>query len=75
MRRFIIYYRHRQERWRQLRPGIDARACKRSAVTAAIRFMRDNPAIDGVVVRLGDDVFTLIAATPADCYEFTFPEG
>jgi hypothetical protein len=29
MRRFIIYHRREGDRWRQLQPGIDARACKR----------------------------------------------
>ena len=74
MRRFIIYHRRESARWRPLRPGIDARACKRTAVRAAIRYMRDNPAVGGIVLRLDGDDFLLIAAEPGDCYEFTFPE-
>jgi hypothetical protein len=75
MRRFIIYCRRGRNRWRQLQPGVHDDLCARPELQRAIRYMRDNPSIEGIAVRLGDDLFNLMAAAPADCYEFTFPEG
>jgi hypothetical protein len=75
MRRFIIYHRRGRNRWRQLQPGVHDDLCARPELQQAIRYMRDNPSTDGIALRLGDDLFNLMAAAPADCYEFTFPEG
>ncbi|MFZ5833153.1 MAG: hypothetical protein ACOY3P_23955 [Planctomycetota bacterium] len=75
MRRFIVYYRRGRNRWRQLQPGTDAKACKRAELQPAIRFMRDNPAVCGVAVRVGDELFNLMSVEEADTYEFTFPEA
>ena len=75
MRRFIIYHRRGRDRWRQLQPGVHADLCARPEVQRAIRYLRDDPSVAGIAVRLGDDLFNLMAANPNDCYEFTFPEG
>jgi hypothetical protein len=74
MRRFIIYHRRGRNRWRQLQPGVHDEAYKRPAVQDAVRYMRDNPEVAGIAVRLGDELFNLMAADQRDCYEFTFPE-
>jgi hypothetical protein len=74
MRRFIVYYRRDGDRWRQLRPGLDDKTCKRAAVQAAIRYMRNNPAVEGVAVRVRNELFNVMAAEPDACHEFTFPE-
>jgi hypothetical protein len=75
MRRFIVYYRRGRNRWRQLQPGVHDDLCARPELQRAIRYMRDDPSVEGIAVRLGDDLFNLMAAVPADCYEFTFPKG
>jgi hypothetical protein len=74
MRRFIVYYRRGRNRWRQLQPGVHDYLCDRPEVQRAIRYLRDDPSVEGIAVRLGDDLFNLMAAAPSDCYEFTFPE-
>jgi hypothetical protein len=74
MRRFIVYYRRGRNRWRQLQPGVHHDLCDRPEVQRAIRYLRDDPSVEGIAVRLGDDLFNLMAAAPCDCYEFTFPE-
>ena len=75
MRRFIIYYRRGRNRWRQLQPGVHDDLCARPELQQAIRYMRDHLSVEGIAVRLGDDLFNLMAAAPADCYEFAFPES
>ena len=75
MRRFTIYFRRGRNRWRQLQPGVHDDLCARPEVQRAIRHLRDDPSIEGIAVRLGDDLFNLMAAEASDCYEFTFPEG
>jgi hypothetical protein len=75
MRRFTIYYRRGRNRWRPLQPGIHDDLCARAEVQRAIRYLRDDPSVAGIAVRLGDHLFNLMAADPGDCYEFTFPEG
>jgi len=75
MRRFVICYRRGRNRWRQLQPGVHDDLCDRPVVQRAIRYLRDDPSVAGIAVRLGDDLFNLMAAAPSDCYEFTFPES
>ena len=75
MRRFIVYYRRGRNRWRQLQPGVHDDLCDRPEVQRAIRYLRDDSSVEGIAVRLGDDLFNLMAAAPSDCYEFTFPES
>jgi hypothetical protein len=75
MRRFIVYYRRGRNRWQQLQPGVHDDLCSRPEVQRAIRYLRDDRSVEGIAVRLGDDLFNLMAAAPSDCYEFTFPEG
>ena len=75
MRRFTIYFRRGRNRWRQLQPGVHDDLCARPEVQRAICHLRDDHSIAGIAVRLGDDLFNLMAADPSDCYEFTFPEG
>jgi len=75
MRRFIIYHRRGRNRWRQLQPVVHDDLFARAEIQRAIRYLRDDPSVAGIAVRLGDDLFNLMAADPNDCYEFTFPEG
>lgn len=74
MRRFIVYYRRGRNRWQQLQPRVHDELCARPEVQRAIRYMRDDPSVAGIAVRLGDDLFNLMAAAPSNCYEFTYPE-
>ena len=74
MRRFVIYYRRGRNRWRQLQPGVHDDLCDRPEVQRAMRYLRDDPSVAGIAVRLGDDLYNLMAAVPSDCSEFAFPE-
>ena len=75
MRRFTVYYRRGRSHWRQLQPGVHDGLCNKPEVREAIRYMRDNPAVEGVAVRVGDELFNVMAVAGDRCYEFAFPEG
>ena len=77
MRRFIIYHRRGRNRWRQLQPGVHDDLCARPEIERAVRYLRDDPCVAGIAVRLGDDLFNLMAAAPTDLFGLTFhyPEG
>lgn len=73
MRGFVAYHRRGQNRWRQLKPGFHEALCDQPEVQRAIRYLRDNPSTEGIALRLGDDLFNLMAAAPTDLFGLTFP--
>lgn len=77
MRGFVVYHRRGRNRWRQLQPGFHDGLCNQPEVQQAIRYLRDNPSTEGIAMRLGDDLFNLMAAAPSDLLGFTFlfPKG
>jgi len=74
MRRFTVHHRRGRERWQKLQPGVHDDLCAQPEIQRTIRFLRDNPSIEAVFGRAESGIFTLIAATFSDCYEFIFPE-
>jgi hypothetical protein len=60
MRRYVIYYRRGEGRWGPLTPIVHQNLYHRAEVNAAVAFLRDNPAAEGVIVRLSDELFNVM---------------
>ena len=76
-RQYVIFYRRGDNpRWGQLEPIVNEGLYKRPEVALAVAFIQTNLAIEGVCVRLGDDVFNimvLIAGNPSHDPTKAFP--
>ena len=65
MRHYVILYRRGTGRWGRMTPGIHQGLYDRPEIHAAIAFLRDHPAAEGVAMRLGDESFNImITAEP-----------
>jgi hypothetical protein len=60
MRRYVILYRRGTGNWGRMTPSIHAGLYDKPEVNAAIAFLRDNSAAEGVAVRLGDECFNVM---------------
>lgn len=65
MRQYFIYYRRGgpDRKWGKLTPAIHQGLYQREPVQAVVTFIRDNPAVEGVAVRIDDEMFNIIAFT------------
>ncbi len=58
-RQYTIHYRRGGNPWGQLEPNVHEGLYKRPEVAFGIAFMQANPFVEGLIVRLGDDLFML----------------
>jgi hypothetical protein len=63
MRQYFIYYRRGgpDRKWGKLTPNVHQGLYQREPVEKAIAFIRDNPAVEGVALRIDDEQFNIIA--------------
>lgn len=74
MRKYVILYRRGKGRWGRVAPGLHQGLYDRPEVNAAVVFLRDNPAAQGVAVVIGDEQFNVIATSnPDENNTFEFP--
>ena len=73
-RQYVIYYRRGGNPWGQLEPVVHEGLYKRPQVAFAVAVMQANPFVEGVCVRLGDDLFNIMAliAGNTDAKAFVF---
>jgi len=75
MRRYVILYRRGTGDWGRLTPGVHQGLYDRPEINAAVAFLRDNPAAEGVAVRLGDETFNvMVTVEPKAENTFAFEE-
>lgn len=75
MRRYVILYRRGTGKWGRMTPEIHRGLYDRPEVNAAVAFLRDNPAAEGVAVRLEDETFNIMVVAASDePNAFTFDE-
>lgn len=64
MRQYVILYkRHGMQEPTALMPLVHASLYSRPEVADAIRHMRDNPAVSGMAITLGDEQYQLFSTT------------
>lgn len=56
----ILYKRLGSEKWARLEPNVDANLYDRPEVAAAVDHLRQNPASEGVSVRVGAEQFNVM---------------
>ena len=61
MRQYRILYRRPETDWTQLEPHIHSRVYDRPEINASIEHMRANFHVEGMAVRLGTELFNLLA--------------
>jgi len=57
----ILYKRAGSEKWARLTPNVDMNLYDKPEVTAAVDHLRQNPASEGVSVRIGNEQFNVMA--------------
>lgn len=75
-RQYRILHRHVADppnQFRRLRPKMDGQIYDRAEVRVAIGFMRDNPTVEGIAVRLDDELFNIISFTQEAEAPLSFP--
>ena len=61
-RQYVIFYRRgEQSRWGQLEPGVHQKLYERPELAFGIAFMQANPFVEALCIRLGDDLFNIMA--------------
>lgn len=60
-RQYVIYYRRGGGTWGQLEPQVHEGLYKRPEVAFGVALMSANPFVEGLCVRLGDDLFNIMA--------------
>ncbi len=73
----ILYKRTGMPNFKSLEPGTTSNLADRPQVKAAIDLMRDNPCVEGMAVRLDDELFNIVAfEQPAEApLAFKFPDA
>jgi hypothetical protein len=75
MRQYFIFYKRDKGEFARLNPRDYRPLIDRPEINLAIDVMRDNPTIEGVCVRLGDELFNLTSTDRpellADAFLFT----
>jgi len=75
MRQYIILYRRGTGKWGRLTPGVHQRLYDKPEIDAAVAFLRNNLAAEGVAVRLGEESFNImVTAEPKTKNTFGFEE-
>jgi hypothetical protein len=67
-----MFYRKGGNPWVQLDPNADSSVYTHQELAFAIGFMAQNPFVEGICVRLGDDVFNIMLAAGHVEKVFTF---
>lgn len=63
-RQYLIFYKRGQaKQWGTLEPFVSVKLYDRPEVNQGIQVLRDNPVFEGIVIRLGDEMFNVIALT------------
>jgi hypothetical protein len=76
MRRYVILYRRGTGDWGRLTAGVHRGLYHRPEIKAAVVLHRDNPAAEGVAVRLGDEIFNvMVTVEPKTENTFAFEES
>lgn len=76
MRQYVILYRRGAGKWGRVTPQLHRGLYDKPAVNAAIVFLRENPAAEGVAVRLDDEQFNIMVVAASDEPNiFTFEEA
>ena len=60
MRQYLIYYKRGASKFSLLDPILGKKLYDRAEVNAGIQVLSDNPAFEGIVVRLEDEMFNVI---------------
>lgn len=60
MRKYLVYYRRGKGAWGILTPSVHAGLYQRPEIDAAKVFLHDNPAVEGIAIRLDDELFNLV---------------
>ena len=63
MRKYVILYRRGTGVWGCMTPGIHEGLYDKPEIDAAVTFLRENSAAEGVAVRLGDETFNVMVTT------------
>ena len=71
-RQDTIFYRRGGNPWGQLEPHVHEGLYKRPEVAFGVAFMAANPFVEGLCVRLGDDLFMLTALVEGNPNEKAF---
>ncbi len=66
MRHYVILYRRADAVWSRLIPHVQHNLYDRDEVNAAIAFMTENPCVEGVAIRIGDESFNVMAVSNPD---------
>jgi hypothetical protein len=73
MRKYVILYRRGSNPWGRLTPGVHQGLYGKPEIDAAVAFLRDNTAAEGVAIRLGDETFNvMVTMEPKTENAFTF---
>jgi hypothetical protein len=65
MRQYFVFYRRggQDQKWGKLTPFVHLGLYDRREIRQAVTFMRENPSVEGVAIRLGDESFNLVVFT------------
>lgn len=76
MRRYMIWYRRGRgvSGWGRLTPSVHQGLYDKPEITAAVAFLRDNPATEVVAIRLGDEMYKVVVTLDTKA-ENSFPLG
>jgi hypothetical protein len=63
MRKYVIFYRRGLGVWGRLTPISHMRLYDKPEINTAVAFLRDNPSIEGIIVRLADELFNIMVCS------------